>query len=124
MIRSRLVRPMFKFEELRVYKEAVMLVDQIYDLTKVWPKEELFGLTNQFRRAGTSIVLNIAEGSSRTRKEFRHFLDLSRGSCYECAAILAIARNRGYIQEDIYERFYEYCDKTARMINALKTALK
>lgn len=115
---------MFKFEELRVYKEALLLTDQIYDLSKTWPKDEFLGIISQLRRAVVSIALNIAEGSSRTRKEFRHFLDLARGSCYECVAILTIARNRKYISEDEYRKFYEFCDKLARMINALKTALK
>ncbi len=115
---------MFKFEELRVYKEALILVNFVYEITSKWPKDELFGLISQFRRAGVSIALNIAEGSSRTRKDFRHFLDLARGSCYECVAILEIARNRKYINENEYLNLYEKCDKLARMINALKTALK
>lgn len=115
---------MFKFEELRVYKEALQLVNSVYDLTHNWPKDELFGLTNQLRRAAVSVSLNIAEGSSRTRKEFRHFLDLARGSCYECVAILEIAKNRKYINENEYFDLYEKCDKLARMLNALKTSLK
>lgn len=114
---------MFKFEELRVYQDALLFIDQIYLLTKEWPKDELFGLTNQLRRAAVSVALNIAEGSSRTRKDFRHFLDLSKGSCYECAAILAIAKNRKYINEVEYNLSYEFCIKLAKMISALKTSL-
>ncbi|KKQ92728.1 MAG: hypothetical protein UU16_C0023G0007 [Candidatus Woesebacteria bacterium GW2011_GWA2_40_7] len=65
----------FKFEELHVYQEALDFVDFVYDLTKGWPKDEIFGLTNQARRAVVLIVLNIAESTSRTTKDFRHFND-------------------------------------------------
>lgn len=85
---------MFKFEDLKVYQKGLGFVDDIYLITKPWPKSELFGLVSQLRRAAISIVLNIAEGSSRTNKDFSHFLSLSRGSCFECVAILTIAKNQ------------------------------
>lgn len=115
---------MFKFEELRVYQEAIKFVDQIYLLSQNWPKDEMFGLTSQFKRAAVSIVLNIAEGTSRTKKDFRHFLDMPRGSCYECVAILNIAKNRGYITEDEFGFLYEPMDRLSRMIGALKMSLR
>ena len=90
---------MFKFEKLRVYQEGLGFVNTIYLLTQKWPKDEIFALISQLRRAVVLIVLNIAEGSSRTKKDFRHFLDLSRGSCYECVAILTIGLKRNYIKE-------------------------
>lgn len=99
-------------------------MDAIYVLTERWPKDELFGLTNQLRRAAVSIALNIAEGSSRTKKDFRHFLDLARGSCYECVAILTIAVNRQYITNEQHSACYEQANKLARMTNALKVSLK
>lgn len=114
---------MFRFEELRVYQDALIFVDHIYFLTKEWPKDELFGLINQIRRAAVSIVLNIAEGSSRTKKDFRHFLDLAKGSCYEAGAILTIAKNRKYVTEIEYVKHYEFCIKLAKMLSALKTSL-
>ena len=94
---------MFKFEELRVYQVALSLVDRIYDITQAWPKDEIFGLINQLRRAATSIVLNIAEGSSRSKKDFSHFLNMAKGSCFECVAILRIAKNRRYINENDFK---------------------
>lgn len=114
---------MFKFEELRVYQEALIFIDTIYLLTQTFPKEELFGITSQLRRASVSIALNIAEGTSRTKKDFRHFLDLSRGSCYECVAILTICRNRTYISEIKYLELYKQCDKISRMTSGLKSSL-
>lgn len=124
MIGSWLVSKMFKFEDLRVYNETLDFVNLTYSLTNKWPKDEFFGLTNQLRRAAASVALNIAEGSSRSRKDFRHFLDLSRGSCFECIAILQISIRRGYISNEEYNKFYEYCEKLAKMISALKTSLK
>ncbi|MBU1031744.1 four helix bundle protein [Patescibacteria group bacterium] len=115
---------MFRFEDLRVYQDALKFVDQVYLLTAKWPKEERYGLIDQFRRAAVSIVLNIAEGTSRTKKDFRHFLDLSRGSCYECVAVLNIAKTRGYITDQEFGIFYEYMDKLARTISALKGSLR
>ncbi|MBI5466493.1 MAG: four helix bundle protein, partial [Candidatus Kerfeldbacteria bacterium] len=75
-----------RFEELIVYQKGLTVVDSIYHLTKSFPREETFLLVSQLRRAAISIVLNIAEGSGRTKKEFQHFLNTSRTSCYECIA--------------------------------------
>ncbi len=115
---------MIKFEELRVYQDGLRFVNLVYTLTNKWPKDELFGLSNQLRRAAVSIVLNIAEGTSRTKKDFRHFLDLSRGSCYECIAVLTIAKERNYISSEEYEVAYGLCEKLSRMISALKTSIR
>ena len=95
-----MVENKFNFEDLRVYQLVLELVDRIYELTKNWPREEVFGLTNQLRRAIVSILLNIAEGSSRTKKDFKHFLDLARGSLYECIACLQVALNQKYLSRE------------------------
>lgn len=113
----------FNFENLNVYQEALVFINAIYNRTANWPKDELFGLASQLRRAAVSIALNIAEGSSRTKKDFRHFLDLSRGSVFECVAILSIALNRKYITAKEFELHYEFCNKLARMTSRLKTSL-
>src|SRR3990167_1476735 len=81
----------FGFENLEVYKKAVEFVKEVYSLTKSWPKEERFSLTDQFRRASTSIALNLAEGTSGSKKEFKVYINRARGSCFECASILDIA---------------------------------
>ncbi|MBI4065136.1 four helix bundle protein [Candidatus Gottesmanbacteria bacterium] len=114
---------MFKFEELHVYQEGLELVDLIYAVTKRWPSDERFGLIDQLRRAASSIVLNIAEGSSRSSREFRHFIDFAKGSCYECIAILTIAKNRKYISQNEYAGFYGQVEIIARMLSALKRSL-
>lgn len=114
---------MFKFEELRVYQESIKFTTDIYSLTHNFPKEEMFNITDQIRRASISICLNIAEGSSRTKKDFQHFLSLSRGSCYECVAILNIAFNLKLIALEEYKNYYEVCDKLSRMLSKLRVSL-
>lgn len=74
---------MFSFEKLTVYNKSLDFIDRVYEVSLLWPKREQFGLISQAERAAVSIALNIAEGSSRTKKDFKHFLDLSRGSCFE-----------------------------------------
>ncbi len=114
---------MFKFEELNVYKEALSLASDIYNITNFWPKQETYSLVDQLRRAVVSIALNIAEGSSRKINDFRHFLDISRGSCYECVAILTIAKNQKYIDSQGFSVNYARLESLSKMISALKRSL-
>lgn len=114
---------MFQFENLNLYKQSIDFSKSIYILTKRWPKDEQFGLSNQIRRAAVSISLNIAEGSSRTKKDFAHFLDLSRGSCFECIAALNIAKECDYITQKEYSECYDRCESISRMISGLKKSL-
>lgn len=91
----------FAFEKLDIYHEAVEIAAEVYQLTAVFPADERFGLTNQLRRAATSITLNIAEGSGReTGKDFAHFLMQARGSAYEVVAALKLAVRLGYLQPE------------------------
>ncbi len=114
---------MLPFERLHVYEESLQFIDLIYKIVNSWPREEMYGLVDQFKRASVSIALNIAEGSSRTKKDFRHFLDQARGSCYECIAILSIAKNRSYLTMKQYDDASEKCVRIIRMINGLRKSL-
>jgi len=114
----------FSFENLKVYKDSLGFSKDIYRLTRVFPKEEIFGLTSQLRRAASSVVLNIAEGSGLTRSEFKNFLRRARGSAYECIPILAIALDAKYISEREYKKMYEVCNALARSISALINSMK
>jgi len=111
------------FEKLNVYQEAINLALEMYRVTKRLPKDELFGIVSQLRRAAVSISLNIAEGSSRSKKEFAHFLDMARGSCYELVPLLRISLELKYITKVDYDRLYERVDNLTKRINALKNSV-
>ncbi len=87
----------FNFEDLNVYNKAVDLVSDVYLLTKTFPKDEMFGLTGQLRRAAVSISLNISEGSARSKKDFSRFIDMARGSVFECVTLLQISLKQRYV---------------------------
>src|SRR3989344_634610 len=101
---------MFNFEKLNVYQDTVNLALMVYKLTQSFPKDEIFGLISQLRRASVSISLNIAEGSSIGSKEFKHFLDMSRGSCHELIPLLKIALGLRYISSKDYQDLYGTVD--------------
>ncbi len=86
-------------KKLTVWIKTTELISQIYFLTKDFPKEEIFGITNQLRRASVSIASNIAEGSARSSKlERRRFFEIARSSLVEVDAQIDIARKLGYIK--------------------------
>ena len=115
---------MFNFENLRVYKDSLEYIDHVYKITKTWSSNERFGLTDQLRRASSSVALNIAEGTSRTKKDFGHFLDLARGSCYECVSVLQIALGQKYISQQDYSSLYDELEMISRKLSALKRSLQ
>jgi len=96
----------FNFEKLNVYQRSLTFSQALYTLTQTLPREHLFGLTDQLRRASVSIPLNIAEGSSRTKKDFRHFLLIARESCFECIPLLQITESFKLITAKQKELFY------------------
>lgn len=113
----------FNFEKLTVYQKALDVIDKVYDYTNTFPKEELFGLNSQFRRSATSISLNIAEGSARSKKDFRRFLDIAQGSVFECVATVEICRRRQYIKESIVLQLREAFSEISKMISGLKKSI-
>ena len=88
------------FRKIEAYKLAIQLVSDVYKLTKTFPRDELFGLISQMRRAAVSIPANIAEGATRkTKKEYLQFLYTAKGSMAEIECHLEISKNLGYIDE-------------------------
>lgn len=87
------------YKKLIVWQKAMELVRLVYRLSKVFPADERYALTDQLRRAAVSIPSNIAEGCGRTsRKDYAHFLSIARGSLYETMTQLQIAQDLGYIE--------------------------
>ncbi|MDE0599228.1 MAG: four helix bundle protein [Dokdonia donghaensis] len=86
--------PKFKFEDLIVYQKAL---DYVYCVTKKFPKDELYGLTSQYKRAAASIPLNIAEGSGDTDAQFNRYLQMAWDSVKECVVCSTIARRQDFI---------------------------
>ena len=87
-------------KKLDAWKESINLVMLVYELTRQFPKNEIFGLISQLRRAVISIPGNIAEGAARqTRREFVQFLYIARGSLSEADTYIEIARRLGYIEK-------------------------
>jgi len=113
------------FEELIIWQEARKFANNIYKLTKKFPKEELYGLTSQMRRAAVSVMSNIAEGfDRRTTKEFISFLIIARASVSEVQNDLYISLDLNYINTENFQTNYDYAQKIAKLINGLITYLK
>jgi four helix bundle protein len=113
------------FKDLIVRQRAIELSTAIYKLTASFPSSEQFGLTNQLRRASVSIASNIAEGYGRnTRSEYLQFLGHARGSNFEVATQLAIARNVGFGNEKKDKHADDLSDEVGRMLVALMKKLQ
>ncbi|MFH2012294.1 MAG: four helix bundle protein [Pseudomonadota bacterium] len=114
----------FNFEKLEVYKDAIEFANRIYETIKAFPKNEIFGVSNQLRRASISIPSDIAEGSTRGKKEFIHFLNIALGSSYECVPLLEISMRQEYINHKSFSDLIEGLHKISAKINALKNSLR
>lgn len=92
---------MQNYKDLKVWEKAHHFTLKVYETTKTFPKEEIYGLTSQLRRASSSIPANIAEGSGKNSKnEFAHFLNISLGSANEAEYFLILAKDLKYIEEN------------------------
>ncbi len=113
----------FNFEKLDVYEKSINFVNEVYLTTKKYPKEEMFGLTSQFRRAAVSISVNIAEGSAKTKKDFSRFVDMARGSVFECVTILQISERLNYISRSRFNELRDKLVEMSKMLSGLKRSL-
>lgn len=115
---------MFKFEKLRVWQISMEFGEEIYKITLNFPDSENYNLTSQIRRATDSIALNISEGSvGQTNAEFKKFLGYSIRSLAEVVTCLFKAKNRNYISELIFEKFYEKSYNLMNQIVALRNSI-
>jgi four helix bundle protein len=114
---------MHKYKELKVWQKAVELTKLIYELTKDFPTEEKFGLTNQIRRASVSIPSNIAEGAGRNSdKEFVQFLAIAAGSSYEVETQLIIAIELNYTNN--IENVFRLIEEIQKMLFTFSNKIK
>ena len=111
---------MTSYKKLDAWKKAMLLVKEVYILTKQYPREELFALTSQTKRAAVSIAANIAEGAGRNyKKDTIQFLHISRGSLYEVETLLNIAVMVEIISEARFNQFENMIDEEMRILNGL-----
>ncbi|MBI4059402.1 four helix bundle protein [Candidatus Microgenomates bacterium] len=113
----------FRFEELQVYQRALNFANEVYEISNQWPREHVFSLTDQLRRASLSVALNIAEGASRTKLEFKRFITISRGSCHECIPIIEIAFRQKLIDIKRKEVWLNEVTTLSKMLSKLKSSI-
>ena len=113
------------FRDLEVWQVAMDLAAECYCITKKFPRDELFGMTSQIRRAAASVPANIAEGQGRdhTRK-FLNFLSIARGSLMEVQTHLLLAERVGLLSEAELQPSMILCERTSQMISRLRQALE
>lgn len=115
----------FKFEKLIVWQKAVDLAADVHDLTKTFPKGELFILSAQIKRAADSVSLNIAEGSTtQSNSEFNRFLSYALRSDIEGVGRLFLAQRRNLLQPNDFTTLCHQCEEILAMLNLLRKTLK
>ncbi|KKR86775.1 MAG: hypothetical protein UU34_C0010G0018 [Candidatus Curtissbacteria bacterium GW2011_GWA1_41_11] len=113
------------YKKLIVYQKSKELALLVYSLTKEFPKEEIYGITSQMRRAATSIVANIVEGYVKgSTKEYIRFLDISIGSTAELDAFGQIVKELNYLDERNYQRFENLRVEVAKLLFAYRKSLR
>ena len=115
----------FKFEKLEIWKLAIEVADDVHNVTRNFPKEEMFSLTSQMKRAEDSISLNIAEGSTgQSDPEQIKFIGYSQRSALEVVNCLYLAIRRNYIDKAQFDYFYQKLEILVTKIQAFKNSLK
>ena len=115
----------FKFERLDVWKLAIDFADDFHNLTRSFPREEIFSLTSQMKRAADSVSLNIAEGSTvQSNPEQGRFLGYAQRSALEVVNCLYLAIKRKYIDQKQFDEFYSASEKLIIKIQAFKNSIK
>jgi four helix bundle protein len=117
--------PLKHYQQLIAWQKAIALVTEVYSATKSFPRDEIYGLTSQIRRAAVSVPSNIAEGQGRaTRGEFVQFLGHARGSLCEVETQIVIAANLHYIAPDIRNMLSDRITELGRILNGLIASLE
>ena len=111
---------------LNAYKKAFDLDVNVYDFVKALPKEELFGLSSQMRRAAVSVPLHIAEGHGRKTnpKEYRQFLNMAKGSCNEMQVLTDLCMALGYMRKEQHDVLHSGYDEVGKMLYGIISGLQ
>ena len=113
------------YKELVVWRKSVEFVTEIYRATRTFPRDEMYGLTNQLRRAAVSVPSNIAEGQAHfSQRKFHHFLSHARGSLAEIETQLTIARNLAYVPPEQADQLLAKAAEFGRILNGLIASTK
>jgi four helix bundle protein len=112
------------YRDLLVWQKAMLLTEEVYRLSETFPNREQFGLTSQVRRAAVSVAANIAEGHARaTRKDYAHFVSMSRGSLAEVETYLILAGRLKFADKEGLTPIWRLAQEVGRMLNALHQRL-
>lgn len=115
---------MHNFQKLKIWQEALEISVSVFEITKGFPKEEMYGLISQMRRCAVSIASNIAEGAGRNSKgEFNYFLGMAVGSSYELETQLIISERLQYCSSETCEKLRERLHQNQKMTYHLKSTL-
>jgi four helix bundle protein len=110
----------FRYESLKVWPLALEYVDACFIVADSLPQRVQFSIGDQLRRAATSIVANIAEGSAKsTQRSERNFYDIARGSLAETVGLLALCQRRQYVDDDRHQRLYNRASVVSSMLHGL-----
>ena len=113
------------YKDLIVWNKACQFVKDIYTVTADFPKNEIYGLTSQMRRAAVSIPANIAEGSSRfSPKDYAHFLSIGLGSANELETFLILAHQLNFLAKNDMERLCQQLNEVIRMLRKMRDVMK
>ena len=109
------------YKDLKVYEKSYRAAVEMYRITSFFPRDELYGLTSQIKRAATSIPLNIAEGYGKreSENEFKRFLLMALGSCDEMRVLLDLARDLGFLKAYVHDTLESEYDEIGKMLNVL-----
>lgn len=108
------------YENLEAWKEATELAVRIYGITKTFPKEEIFGITSQLRRASISISSHLAEGAGRkSKKDFKQFVPIASGSLNEVESLITICSRLNWITAEPHKELQEKIERLGRLIGGL-----
>jgi four helix bundle protein len=115
---------MFNFEKLETWQKAIAFADVIYELTRNFPGDEKFGLTNQMRRVAVSISSNIAEGAARNSKnDYARFLETATGSLFEVVLQSFVGKCQGFLSESDFSRLYAAAEEQGKMLSGLRRSV-